>query len=113
MDYLTETDKTVLLATAVGLISGTLSNLQTIAIARWRKQEWLGWDFVISKLLASVAIQAIIFSAGTFVWLLYDTQSKLDDINHYLIFYGGLIGFGWPIFKLLSNWAANKMSQTK
>ena len=111
MNYLTETDKTILLATAVGLISGSLINLQEIAIARWKQKQWLGWDFVISKLMASAAIQAIIFGAGTFVWLLFDTQSNLNSINHFLIFYGALMGFGWPIFNLSSEWIVDKAGE--
>jgi len=111
MNYLTEADKTILLATAVGLISGSLINFQEIAIARWQQKEWQGWDFIITKFMASIAIQAIIFGAGTFVLLLYDTQSNLTKINHFLIFYGALIGFGWPLFKLSSDWIADKAGE--
>jgi len=112
MNYLTDTDQTVLLATTVGLCSGIVANLQDLALKKWTEQDkWLDWDAAISGLVAKTAIQAIVFSAIAFVFLLYNTQNTLEEINRFIWLTG--IGFGLLFTPAgrLSGWIITKIAE--
>lgn len=91
MDYLTPVDRTVLLALAAGLFSGTMTGCIDAGLAYWTdKGTWNGWEATIRNTVLYAIIFGLVFSASAFVLLLYAPAKPLGEIDQ--LFLKGAIG---------------------
>lgn len=110
MSYLTDTDKVIFLAGGVGLAVGIITNAQDIALDRWLKREWLGWDRAISRAIVSAIIWALVFSALAFLTMLYEPAKPLSAVQQSMIQFGLWMGLVVPGATRIGLWATDKIA---
>ncbi|MEM8502865.1 MAG: hypothetical protein AAF716_06900 [Cyanobacteria bacterium P01_D01_bin.1] len=104
MDYLTETDKTVLFGVAAGLFGGLLNSAAEIALRWWNEEALIAQNELVARAIVRGVIYALFFGAGAFVLILYDAQTPLKKIDQYLFFFAVFIGLGEPLYNRAWDW---------
>lgn len=108
MEYFTATDKTVLFGMAAGLFSGLLSSFVRIVLEWWNKEPLVSQGELVIRTLRRGAIQAIALGAGAFVLELYRTNTSLQSIRQFLVFWAIVVGIGEPIFDRVWSWMIDR-----
>ena len=111
MDYLTDVDKVIFLAGAIGLGVGLLISTQEIAFTRWLDNDWKGWEWAISKSVVSAIVWALVISAIAFITILYAPAKPLSTIRRSEILFGLWMGLLSPGITRLGLWATDKLGK--
>jgi len=109
MNYLTETDQVIFLAGGVGLLVGGAINAQGLALDKWLKEEWQGWDSAISRTIVSAIVWALVLSALAFITILYEPAKPLPEISHAISKLGLWMAIAAPSATRLARWSTDKI----
>jgi hypothetical protein len=108
MEYFTATDKTVLFGIAAGLFGGLLNSAVEIALKWWNKEALVSQRELVARSLLRSVIWAIVYGAGAFILILYDTKTPLQKIDQYLFFITLCLGLGEPFYNRAWDWLINR-----
>ncbi|MEO0645332.1 MAG: hypothetical protein AAFZ17_04105 [Cyanobacteria bacterium J06650_10] len=111
MDYLTETDKAVLLLGGLGLAVGLLTSAQETGLDWWLKKEWFGWDSAISRAIVSAIVWALLLGSMAFINILYEPMKPIVEIRSQILSLALFIVFSLPVMTRALPWTFEKFGQ--
>jgi len=94
-------DRVILIATAIGLISGFLISLQEVGLDLLINKVWTGWSITLKKFAFSISSLTFLFGLSAFLLLNWDAAQSLgvesNEIVPFFLKTGVLISIVTPI----------------
>lgn len=94
-------DRTILIATAIGFISGLLISLQEVGFDYLANKVWMGWNITFKKFAFSICSLSFLFGLSAFLLLNWEPAQSLGiasaEIIPFFFKTGVLISIATPI----------------
>ncbi len=95
------TGSTLLLATAIGFMSGLLISLQEIGFSWLINKEWMGWKITLKKIAFSLSSLSFLFGMGAYLLTNWQPAQALsiaaDEVVPFFLKTGIFISIATPI----------------
>lgn len=78
-------DSSLVIATAIGFVSGLLISLQEIGLDYLINKVWLGWNITIKKIAFSISSLSFLFGLGAFLLTSWPPTQSLGITSNNLI----------------------------
>lgn len=78
-------ERAILVATAIGFISGLLINLQEVGLDYLINKAWMGWGITLKKVAFSVSSLSFLFGIGAFLLFHWEPARSLGVTSSEII----------------------------